>query len=208
MAVSSQLDFLTETEQVALPAAIPGLAYLPDYIDQQQEAELIHAIKAQPWIADLKRRVQHYGYRYDYKARYVTSESYLGPLPEWVSPYCNQLRINGFFPQLPDQVIVNEYEPGQGIAPHIDCVPCFTDTIASLSLNSSCIMQFLHIKTQQKIHMLLEPRSLVVLSGDARYQWQHSIPPRKSDRYKGEVLQRKRRLSLTFRKMALDMERI
>jgi len=195
-----QLAFI---QQIAPASSIPGLHYTPEYITQQEETELIRVIDAQSWNTELKRRVQHYGYRYDYKARSVTPESYLGPLPEWLMPYCDRLRADGHFPQAPDQVIVNEYKLGQGIAPHIDCVPCFTDIIASLSLGSTCIMEFTQAETQQKIPMLLEPRSLVVLSGDARYHWQHAIPHRKTDRHNGQVFQRGQRLSLTFRKVML-----
>ena len=36
---------------------------------------------------------------------------------------------------------VNEYLPGQGIAQHVDCVPCFGGTVASLSLLSPCTMR-------------------------------------------------------------------
>jgi alkylated DNA repair dioxygenase AlkB len=181
--------------------SISGLRYIPEYISQQEEAELALIIDAQSWITELKRRVQHYGYLYDYKARSVTPESYIGPLPDWLTPHAEQLRAGSFFSVSPDQVIVNEYQPGQGIASHVDCVPCFTDTIASLSLCSACVMEFAHIETRQKIPVLLEPRSLVVLAGDARYRWQHTIPHRKSDRYNGAVFPRDRRLSLTFRKI-------
>lgn len=183
--------------------SISGLSYLPEYISPQQEAELIRTIDAQPWITELKRRVQHYGYRYDYKARNVAPESRLGLLPEWLTAYANRLCTGDFFPQPPDQVIVNEYQPGQGIAPHIDCVPCFADTIASLSLGSTCVMEFTHVETRQKIPILLEPRSLVVLSSDARYRWQHAIPHRKTDRHHGTIFPRGRRLSLTFRRVIL-----
>lgn len=41
-----------------------------------------------------------------------------------------------------DQLIVNEYEPGQGINPHIDNIKLFKSDIASLSLGSDCIMIF------------------------------------------------------------------
>ncbi len=201
MSIQSQMDFLEQN--AASFSDIPGLTYLSDFIDAQDEADLIRLIDAQPWITELKRRVQHYGYRYDYKARNVSPESRLGPLPEWLAPCCDRLHTNGFFPQPPDQVIVNEYQPGQGIAPHIDCVPCFTDTIASLSLGSPCIMEFTNIETQQKIPVLLEPHSLVVLTGDARYRWQHAIPHRKTDRHHGAIFPRSRRLSLTFRKVIL-----
>ena len=195
-------DLQIKSEMAAFPI-VPGLTYIPEYIDRQQENDLISIIDAQSWITELKRRVQHYGYRYDYKARNVTPQSYMGPLPEWLVSYSHQLHANGFFPQLPDQVIINEYQPGQGIAPHIDCVPCFEETIASLSLGSPCIMEFTHVETREKIPVLLEARSLVVLSGDARYHWQHAIAPRKTDRYNGSAFQRARRLSLTFRKMIL-----
>jgi len=200
MTAHLQMDF-PEEKSTAI-SSIVGLTYVPEYVDGQQEAELISAIDIQPWITELKRRVQHYGYRYDYKARNIPPESRLGSLPEWLSSYCERLRTDRLFSQLPDQVIVNEYQPGQGISSHIDCVPCFTDTIASLSLGSSCIMEFTHVETQEKIPVLLEPRSLVVLSGDARYRWQHGIVGRKMDRYGNTVFQRRRRLSLTFRKMA------
>lgn len=203
MAIGMQTNLFADTLTAPAPS-IPGLIYMPEYISPLQEAELTHIIDIQPWITELKRRVQHYGYRYDYKARNVAPESRLGPLPKWLSPYCDHLRADGFFPQSPDQIIVNEYRPGQGIAPHIDCVPCFTDTIASLSLGSFCVMEFTHAETREKIPVLLEPRSLVVLSGDARYRWQHAIPHRKVDRHNGSIFPRGRRLSLTFRKIALE----
>jgi alkylated DNA repair dioxygenase AlkB len=177
---------------------IPGLIYRPDYITNEQEAELISIIDTQPWITDLKRRVQHYGYRYDYKARNVSQSLQLGPLPDWVSAYCQQLQSNGLFQNIPDQVIINEYQPGQGIASHIDCIPCFEDTIASLSLGSACIMDFTDSEAN-KVPLLLETRSLVILSGDARYHWRHSIAHRKTDSYRGSSFLRGRRLSLTFR---------
>jgi alkylated DNA repair dioxygenase AlkB len=198
--IMTQLLLQTSLFEKAQPF-VPGLIYLPDYIDVPTETALIKTIDAQPWITELKRRVQHYGYRYDYKARSIAPESRLGPLPEWLSSYCEQLHIDGYFQEPPDQVIVKEYQPGQGIASHIDCVPCFTETITSLSVGSPCIMEFTHVKTHEKIPMLLEPRSLVVLSGDARYRWKHAIPHRKSDRYNGSIFLRGRRLSLTFRKV-------
>eukprot|EP00899_Mesostigma_viride_P012474 jgi/Mesvir1/21227/Mv06663-RA.1 len=48
--------------------------------------------------------------------------------------------------------------------------------------------------------LLLPPRSLLVLSGEARYRWQHYIPHRKADTINGVVVPRSpRRVSLTFR---------
>lgn len=182
---------------------IPGLSYRPNFIDETTEEKLIRTIDKQPWLTDLKRRVQHYGYRYDYKARSVSPDLKLGDIPAWLMPYCERLQCEGLFDRVPDQVIINEYQPGQGIAPHIDCTPCFGETIASLSLGSTCLMNFTHNETGQSQPQFLEPRSLVVLSNEARYEWQHGIAHRKMDKIDGETLPRKRRLSLTFRTVVL-----
>ncbi|MEQ1706269.1 MAG: alpha-ketoglutarate-dependent dioxygenase AlkB [Rickettsiales bacterium] len=88
---------------------------------------------------------------------------------------------------------------GQGISAHIDYVPCFGATIAIISLGSHCVMDFTNSNTGEKAPALLAQRSLVILSGDARYIWKHSIANRKTDKYDGEVIQRNRRVSLTFR---------
>lgn len=178
---------------------ISGLTYIPDFITKKQEAELINIINQQPWLADLKRRVQHYGWKYDYTARRVDESMRLGDTPDWLVDYCNELYQKQLFPQIPDQVIINEYQSGQGIASHIDCVPCFGKSIASISLGSPCIMNFVHSKTNEKIPVLLEPRSLFVLNGDARYTWKHGIANRKNDKYNGATLPRSRRISMTFR---------
>lgn len=178
---------------------IPGLRYLPDFIDAETEAALLATIDQQPWLHDLKRRVQHYGWRYDYKARGIGQDLRIGTIPDWLGGFCECLSAEGIFSRTPDQVIINVYQPGQGISAHIDCVPCFGDTIASLSLGSACVMDFTHATTGEKQSHLLVSRSLLVLSGDARYHWQHAIPARKSDKWNGQTIPRACRISLTFR---------
>lgn len=186
---------LFKIEEETMPD-ISGLTYIPDFIARVEESTLIAEIDEQPWLNDLKRRVQHYGYKYDYTARAVTDDAYLGALPDWIEPVAQNL------PFKPDQAIVNEYLPGQGISAHVDCVPCFDGTIASLSLGSGAVMQFTNGDRKEEIY--LEPRSLVTLSGPARYDWTHGIPARKSDMINGFKTQRGRRISLTFRTVILD----
>lgn len=176
--------------------------YVPNFISEEEHDALLTAIDAQTWLTDLKRRVQHYGYKYDYKARNVLPDSHLGELPLWLSALQGRLLANGIFKQKPDQAIVNEYLPGQGISAHIDCVPCFDDVIASLSLGSDVIMRL--SSGEQKHDVFLEKRSLIILSGEARYKWQHAIPARKSDIVDGIKLERQRRVSVTFRNVILS----
>ena len=114
--------------------AIRGFEYIENYIDEAQHNWLLSRIDEQQWLDDLKRRVQHYGFKYNYKARKVDMDMHIGELPEWLNRLSEKLYEDGYMPEVADQVIVNEYLPGQGIASHIDCEPCFEDTIVSLSL--------------------------------------------------------------------------
>jgi alkylated DNA repair dioxygenase AlkB len=186
------------------PVAIDGLTHIPAYITQAEATQLINIIDQQLWLHDLKRRVQHYGYKYDYKARTVTPELKIGALPDWADTIGTRLFADGLVTHKSDQAIVNEYLPGQGIASHIDCVPCFSREIVSLSLAGTCVMGFNHIKTGQNTSLLLQPRDLLILSGPARYEWQHGIAARKSDKISGQNISRKRRISLTFRKVIVE----
>jgi len=80
----------------------------------------------------------------------------LGELPDWAEVIAVHLEREGFFSEKHDQLIVNEYETGQGIAPHVDCEPCFADTTVSISLGSICVMDFIHTQTKEKKSLLLE----------------------------------------------------
>lgn len=107
----------------------------------------------------------------------------------------------GMFDTSPDQVIANEYLPGQGISAHVDCEPCFGAVIASVSLLSATEMQFRDLRTSEARAVILAPRSLLVLAGPARHDWTHAIPARRSDVIDGVRIARGRRVSLTFRTM-------
>lgn len=176
---------------------IDGLLYIPNYISQQTHDGLLNMIDAQSWRGTLARRTQHYGYVYDYRARRIDPNMYLGVLPMWLTPITTQLVTDQLMPINADQAIINEYEPGQGIAAHIDCEPCFGDVVISLSLGSAAMMDF--TCDDRKLSVLLEPRSVVVLQDDARYRWKHGIAARKSDLINSQRMPRSRRVSATFR---------
>ena len=181
-----------------------GLTYLENYISEDEADWFVQEIDAAPWRTDLKRRVQHYGYRYDYKARQARQEDYLGPLPQLFQQLAERLTSEGYFQAVPDQVIINEYQPGQGISAHIDCQPCFGETIASVSLLSACVMRFASQTSSQQMELQLQPASLLVLKGEVRHIWTHAIPSRKTDVFEGQKYVRSRRISLTFRTMKFE----
>ncbi|HVU09774.1 MAG TPA: alpha-ketoglutarate-dependent dioxygenase AlkB [Phototrophicaceae bacterium] len=182
--------------------AIAGLTLISNYLSADEQTQLLAIVDQGVWLTDLKRRVQHFGYVYNYKKRQLDPSMYLGALPDWAQSLAERLHADGFAPALPDQVIVNEYQPGQGIAPHVDCVPCFADTILSISLGSPCVMDYTPLKREAEVrHVLLQPGSLLIMRGEARYEWKHGIAARKRDLFEGQVIERQRRVSLTLRKV-------
>lgn len=199
------IPFDTEVDVETEIDAIPGLSYVTDYVTEEAQAGLLAKVDNGLWLDDLKRRVQHYGFKYDYRKRKVDMSMHVGQLPDWLECLSQKLHQDGYMPEIADQVIVNEYLPGQGISAHIDCEPCFRDTIVSMSLASSCVMFFTNkLDRTIKIPVLLEPRSIVVLTGQARYEWMHSITARRYDEWRGSRLERGRRVSLTFRKVIVQ----
>lgn len=179
----------------------PGARLITDWISPAHETALVAFLDAGAWSGELARRVQHFGYRYDYRARTATPESRIGPLPAELLGLGWRLVEEGIFGSLPDQVIANEYVPGQGISAHVDCEPCFGEVIVSISLLSACEMQFGCLGTGEGRAAILLPRSLLVLEGAARHGWTHAIPARRSDIVDRVRVTRGRRVSLTFRTM-------
>ena len=118
---SRHLNYGIRERRVHELPGIEGLHYFPGFLDDRAQRDAVGNIDASPWRADLERRVQHYGWRYDYQARTVTPNMRLEPLPDWVAELAEHLYHEiGLFDRIPDQAIVNEYEPGQGIALHAD----------------------------------------------------------------------------------------
>ena len=185
---------------------IKGVTLVENFLTPEHQAELLMLIDSGTWLTELKRRVQHFGYKYDYKARSISREMKADDLPFWIEPVVQKLLDQKLLDYRPDQLIINEYEPGQGIAAHVDCVPCFGDQIVSVSLGSAVVMDFSKLKTNEKFSVILNQGSALVMQGEARYNWKHGIAARKSDMMNGKRIQRSRRVSLTFRKVILDGE--
>ncbi len=169
--------------------SIDGMKLMQNFITTDEEIELIKHINSCKWDTRLSRRTQHYGYTYDYIHQ---SCNVADQIPSW----CNFLldRIQNKFDEIPDQIIINEYLPGQGIAPHTDS-KIFGDFILSLSLGSDIQMNMSH--KENYIDIWLGRRSMLYLKEDSRYLWKHGIIPRKTD----DGIKRNTRISLTFRKL-------
>jgi len=184
---------------------IDGLLYIPNYITADRHDHLVGAIDAQPWRLDLARRTQQYGYLYEHKAKTADLSARLGDLPGWLQSLAQQLQCDGIVPELPDQAIINEYKPRQGIGLHIDSENHWEEVVTSLSLCSAAVMDL--TREDVVVPVLLEPRSLMVLRGQARHEWKHGMARRNQDVIEGVTLPRARRLSITMRQAKLMKEK-
>jgi len=202
-------DMVSATAHIPNP---PGLILIENFITEEEEKILVEKLDGEEWIKDLSRRVQHYGYEFDYTTRSIDPSRRLGDLPHWLrAPLANGVssaeeQWKDFLIDISknaDQVTVNEYLSGQGIRPHVDNPTSFTELIVALSLLSPAMMDFRHPDDRKKC-ILLPPRSLLVLSGDSRYIWSHGIGYRKTEWVDGEVQLRKRRVSITYRVVRPD----
>ncbi|CAL9133150.1 unnamed protein product [Musa acuminata var. zebrina] len=113
-----------------------------------------------------------------------------------------------------DQLIVNVYNPGEGICAHVDLMR-FDDGIAIISLESACVMHFTRSKQEEgndegqgeegslmRVPVFLSPGSLVLMSGEARYLWKHEINRKQGFQlWEGEEIHQQRRTSVTLRKL-------
>jgi hypothetical protein len=93
------------------------------------------------------------------------------------------------------QAIINLYQPGEGITPHIDLLGRYGDGIIGVSFNSSCVMRFDRAEPgtesdkdigdlqdkSARWDLYLPERSIIVLSREARYDWTHGIDKKKRD---------------------------
>ena len=198
-----------EVEPAGSAHHIPGLKLIPQFLTEAEEREILSEIDRSDWSSELKRRVQHYGWRYDYKSRQVDPSMHIGPLPGWANKVAQRLLDSGHFGKdLPDQVIVNEYCESQGIAAHIDSPSSFSGTVAMISLLETWEMEFRKRRSNVKVTKKLERRSATILTVEARYDWTHEIPKRKTEpgavkpgKKRASRIPRHRRISLTFRKI-------
>ena len=194
------IDFLKlrrpqkETHQIQVQpfkrdGEIKGLSWIPDMISVSYESYLIKEIDALPWNCSLRRRVQQYGYEYDYFSRRVKER--IAPLPPFAVRLCEDLLEHKLISILPNQLIINEYKNGQGISKHIDSSE-FDEVIFSISVGSPCTIIF-RFKKDQQHSFELPARTFLKMENDARHKWTHEISPLEGN---GKPV---RRISLTFR---------
>lgn len=163
-----------------------GFAYQPEFLSQEEESRLLADLRRLPFQQfdfhgyTAKRRVVEYGLEYDFGTRKTTATQ---PFPEFLIPVRERAaEFAGLRGESLVEGIVTEYSPGAPIGWHRDA-PQF-GIIIGISLAGSARMRLKpYVARTRKspdrtkpISLLLEPRSIYVMRGPARWRFQHSIP--------------------------------
>ena len=186
---SSQTDLFG-----AEPALPDGFRYAAGLITPAAEATLVEQVRALP-LRDFefhgytgKRRVVSFGWRYDFNESELQKSddmpSFLLALREQAAAFA------GMEPARLQHVLVTEYGAGAGIGWHRD--KAVFGEIVGISLLAPCTFRLRRKSgvSWERVSITAEPRSAYLLSGLARTEWEHSIPPVAALRY-----------SITFRNL-------
>jgi alkylated DNA repair dioxygenase AlkB len=179
-----------------------GFLYRDEFLTEVEESELLRIFGGLDFAAYdyhgylAKRRVVRYGVNYDINTREPSETTQA--VPDFLLSV--RERAAQFAEVSADdlvQAMVSEYSVGTPIGWHRDA-PQF-GTIVGISLGSACRMRLKPYQPTGKNKVLslrLERRSIYVMRGAARSQWQHSIPAVDEMRH-----------SITFRTLRSKSER-
>ena len=180
------------------PVFPEGFYYVPDFISPEEEIALLNVVRTLPLHPlifqgfEAKRKVKSFGYDYNFDKRQITAGEAIPNVLEFIVE-----RVAGSLSVTAAEiaeVLVTEYPPGSVINWHRDAPPF--DRIAGISLGSDCCFRFRPYDKSRQVRknilsLNVTPRSLYIIAGEARQDWEHSIKPVKETRY-----------SITFRTLA------
>ncbi|CAE6954687.1 Alkbh6 [Symbiodinium sp. CCMP2592] len=193
-------------ERHRVHAALP-LFLVKDFVNVEGEASLISEIYGEElkgrWTQLRRRRLMCLG------GVPHPDGAICEDLPEVIFQLASNLVRVGATEGAPNQCFVNHYRPGEGIDAHCDG-PQFNPEVAILTLEGPALLHFGLVEKKAYPHLpprfevLLEPRSLLVMRGEAYNLYVHRIDHAEADTTRDglEVQRARRRTSLTFRRLA------
>lgn len=174
-----------------LPSLLPpGFVYRPDFITREEENFLVGEIQRSTLRTfvfqgyEAKRKVAGFGYDYSFDKRSISPGA---PIPE-VYQFLIQ-RVSSFTGKSENdfkELLLTEYPVGAVINWHRDAFPF--DVIVGVSLQADCTFKLRpHNETlrtrKNTVSVEVKRRSLYLMSGESRDEWQHSTAPVKEVRY-------------------------
>jgi alkylated DNA repair protein (DNA oxidative demethylase) len=179
---------LTQPSLFAPDAPLPeGMAYRRELITPAEETKLAALMVELPFAPfqfhgfEGNRRTISYGWHYAFDGSGLREAA---PIPAWLLPLREKAAAFAGLPAAAlEHVLMVEYAPGAGIGWHRDR-PVFGDVIG-ISLLSPAPLRFRRRTGAkwQRFTLPAEPRSIYLLRGPARSEWEHSLAPVATPRY-------------------------
>ena len=178
---SAQLTFLAAAD---MPQ---GLVYAPDFLSEAEEAVLTGRMDGLPFKPFEfhgflgRRQTVSFGWSYRFDGSGLGEAA---PIPDWLLPVRERAAtFAGLAPEALEHALLIKYEQGAGLGWHRDR-PLFGDVIG-ISLLSPAPLRFRRKAGTkwQRFTLPAEPRSIYLLRGPARTEWEHSLTPVEALRY-------------------------
>ena len=216
--LSDKVDHIRLTSTNRAVAYPHGLKLIENFITPEDESRIINRLLSFEKSRLAKRSILQFGRKIDFATkRYViylffyfvtkhldfSISSFVDDIPEELLPVLS--KISELTSEKYDQILINFYDPGDSFPSHVDDPIAYGDTICSLSLLSDYNINFKNYigdRTGDRFDLNLPRRSLLVMSGDARYNWKHGILSKTFDYCSdGSIRTRKSRISITCRRV-------
>jgi DNA oxidative demethylase len=165
----------------------PGLIFLPEFLTQDEEANLLDLIRSMDFRTlqmhgvTAKRHIKQFGWHYAFESYRLTPAD---PIPAaFDSIRARSAAMAGIDASEWAEALVTEYAAGAGIGWHRDA-PGF-GIVAGISLMGECRMRFQTGMGPARATSAIDlpPRSIYLLTGEVRTKWQHMIPATRELRY-------------------------
>ncbi|KAL5962600.1 hypothetical protein TSMEX_009630, partial [Taenia solium] len=175
-----------EVANFIVPSAPKTFFYIPDFLDSDAESELLNNIySAGKWKCLSHRRLQIWGGT-PHPNGMIAEE-----IPGWLHRLMDRVSDFGIFGHnRANHVLINEYEPGQGIMPHHDG-SLYYPVVATVNLGGHSVLDFYKPITAETSNAslfaryvgsaLLMPRSLNMVTESLYTYFMHGIEERETD---------------------------
>lgn len=140
---------------------------IENFITDEEHSFLMREIPISVVQGRKERTYTRFGSTLPYNTKVVSKV-----LPDWSLFLTDRLKELGIEC---NSISVNQYDKGQFIGPHIDSKQS-GPIISVLSLNSIAIMG-LKIAGEDEKKIILNPKSLLILTDEERWEWKHFIYP-------------------------------
>lgn len=196
------------------PINISGIYVGEDFLSKAEEAELLKALDALPWdCSQSGRRKQNFGPKCNFKKRKLKCGDFKGfPVStKFVQDKFKDVPLLEGYRTIEQCSL--EYSPDRGasIDPHIDDCWIWGERIVTVNLLSDSVLtltpyygnkynidlapiKFVKCKSDVAIRIPMPARSLIILTQEARYGWEHQV-------YRDDI--KERRVCVAYREFTL-----